>query len=400
MASFDSNRRGFIAAGSALAAASAWPTLALAQQGTIRMATLVPMTGGGSQYGPSMNKAAALVVADVNAAGGVNGSRIELLNEDDQTNPEAAVRAARKLIDVDKVCALLGLWSSGVTSAVAPLAWESKTFLACVSGADSITLLPHQGYLLRTQPTTTLQGRRFADFALELGAKRVAYMGPQTPYTDAMIGHVKKRLQAAQVDTTSVVYEEKKVSYRSEVDQALRGKPDIIILGGFVADTAILLKDLYRAGYKGKIAGVAFGVNPKLLEAVPPEVVEGVYTIAPSPVVGSPSYKRLAAKLGVADVDTYTCQTYDQTNLAILAIARAKQASGTAIRDNVRKVGNQGGTVVTNAVDGLKLLASGKEVDYEGASGPCQFDARGDILDSPFRYDQVKAGKLKLVKIV
>ncbi|WP_163351444.1 ABC transporter substrate-binding protein, partial [Klebsiella aerogenes] len=88
----------------------------------------------------------------------------------DQTSPEAGVRAARKLIDVDKVSAILGTWASSVTTAVAPLCWESKTFLATVSGADPITALPHQGYLVRTQPNTTLQGRKFGEFALEQGA--------------------------------------------------------------------------------------------------------------------------------------------------------------------------------------------------------------------------------------
>ena len=97
------------------------------------------------------------MVEEVNAAGGVLGRRIELVSEDDQTNPEAAVRAARKLIDVDKVSAIMGTWASSVTTAVAPLCWESKTFLSTVSGADTITQLPHQGYLIRTQPNTKLQ---------------------------------------------------------------------------------------------------------------------------------------------------------------------------------------------------------------------------------------------------
>ena len=64
------------------------------------------------------------------------GRQVELVVEDDQTNPEAAVRAARKLIDVDKVPVIMGTWASAVTSAVAPVCWESKTFLTTVSGAD------------------------------------------------------------------------------------------------------------------------------------------------------------------------------------------------------------------------------------------------------------------------
>ncbi|MFX5817450.1 hypothetical protein ABTE26_21365, partial [Acinetobacter baumannii] len=76
------------------------------------------------------------------------------------------VRAARKLIDVDKASAIMGTWASSVTTAVAPLCWESKTFLTTVSGADSITLLPHQGYLVRTQPNSQLQVTNLAELIL------------------------------------------------------------------------------------------------------------------------------------------------------------------------------------------------------------------------------------------
>ena len=129
------------------AAALAAPSVLRAQADPIRIATLTPLTGAGGPYGPVMAKVAASVVEEVNAAGGVLGRKVQLLSEDDQTNPDAGVRAARKLIDVDKVAAIIGTWASSVTTAVAPLCWESKTFLCTVSGADSITRLPHQGFL-------------------------------------------------------------------------------------------------------------------------------------------------------------------------------------------------------------------------------------------------------------
>jgi branched-chain amino acid transport system substrate-binding protein len=141
-------------------AAVAAPSVLRAQTDPIKIATLTPLTGAGGPYGPVMAKVAAAVVEEVNAAGGVLGRKVVLVSEDDQTNPDVGVRAARKLIDVDKVSAILGTWASSVTTAVAPLCWESKTFLCTVSGADSITLLPHQGYLVRTQPNTVLQVTR------------------------------------------------------------------------------------------------------------------------------------------------------------------------------------------------------------------------------------------------
>jgi len=394
------SRRTLLGGTAALAGTLALPPITWAQGEPIRLATLTPLTGAGGPYGPVMVKAAKAVVDEVNAAGGVLGRKIELISEDDQTSPEAGVRAARKLIDVDKVVAIIGTWSSAVTTAVAPLCWESKTFLATVSGADAITLLPHQGYLIRTQPNTTLQGRKFGEFALAQGAKRVFFLSPQTPFYQSQLDNISAAVKKGGGETGSLVYDDKKPSYRSEIDEALRFKPDALVLGGYTPDTTVLVKDLYRAGYKGLVIAFGYSVNQKLVDGVPAEAVEGIYTISPSPAEGSKAYERLVKLIGVQNPDPYTTQVYDETNLIIMAIAAGGQASGTAIKDNIRKVAqSKGGVVVDNAVDGLKAIADGKAVDYDGASGPCDFTDIGDIADCQFRYEQVKAGKITLVKI-
>ena len=165
-------------------------------------------------------------------------------------------------------------------------------------------------------------------------------------------------------------------------------------------DTVVVLKDLYRAGFKGKIIGQAYSVNQKLIDQIGQnEVVEGVYTFAPSPAEGSTAYERVKKLSGLASPDPYTSQVYDHTNMVLMAMAVAKATSGTAIKDNIRKISQGGGKPVDNAVDGLKAIASGEKVDYTGASGPCDFDERGDILDCKFRYEQIKGGKFTLVKI-
>ena len=401
MTTIHHDRRRLLGAASLAAGSLAFPGIVRAQGAPIKIATLVPMTGAGGTYGPVMHRAAQAVVAEVNAAGGVLGRRIELVNEDDQTNPEAGVRAARKLIDVDKVVAICGTWASAVTSAVAPLCWESKTFRATVSGADSITQLPHQGYLVRTQPTTTLQGRKFGEFALELGAKKTFYMGPQTPFAQSMIDNIGAAVKKGGGDAGSLIYEDKKTSYRSEVDTALKANPDLIFLGGYVPDTTVLIRDVYRAGFKGKLVGFAYGVNQKLIEAVPADVVENVYTIAPSPASTSNAYKRLGSILKTDNVDPYTCQVYDQLNLIVMAIAKSGQATGTAIRDTIRSVSQAtaGAKTIDNVLDGLKAIAAKAPVNYDGASGPCQFTDRGDITDARFRYEQIKGAKINLMKI-
>ncbi|WP_454657163.1 ABC transporter substrate-binding protein [Bosea beijingensis] len=400
MTAFTTDRRTLLAGAAALAGLSALPGRALAQGAPIKIGTLTPLTGAGGPYGPVMVKAVKAVIDEVNAAGGVLGRKVELISEDDQTNPEAGVRAARKLIDVDKVSAILGTWASSVTTAVAPLCWESKTFLATVSGADSITQLPHQGYLIRTQPNTTLQGRKFGEFCIAEKAKRVFFLSPQTPFAKSQFDNITEAVKKAGGETGSLIYDDKKPAYRSEIDEVLRFKPDAIIFGGYTPDTAVMLKDAYRAGYGGLKVAFGYAVNQKLVESVPAEVVDKTFTIAPSPAEGSKAYARLVKMIGVASPDPYTTQVYDQINLILMAIAMAGDSSGTAIKDAVRKISQApGGAKVDNAIDGLKAIAAKQPVDYDGASGPCDFTETGDIADCQFRYEQVQGGKLALVKI-
>lgn len=393
-------RRSLLASAAALAGSATFPQLAFAQGAPIKIGTLTPLTGAGGPYGPVMVKAVKAVIDEVNAAGGVLGRKVELISEDDQTSPEAGVRAARKLIDVDKVSAILGTWASSVTTAVAPLCWESKTFLCTTSGADSITALPHQGYLIRTQPTTTLQGKKFGEFAIAQGAKRVFFVSPQTPFAKSQFDNIAAAVKAAGGETGSLIYDDKKPAYRTEIDEVLRFKPDAIVFGGYTPDTSVMLKDLYRADFKGAKIAFGYSVNQKLVESVPAEVVEKTYMISPSPAEGSKAYEKLVKLIGVTSPDPYTTQIYDHINLVLMAIAMAGDASGAAIKDNLRKVSQaEGGAKIDNAIDGLKAIAAKQPVNYDGASGPCDFTEIGDISDSKFRYEQVQGGKIVLVKI-
>ena len=396
----DLSRRHLLATAALGAGALALPGLARAQgSGPIKLGTLTPLTGSGGSYGPTMANVVKKAAEEINAAGGVLGRPLQIISEDDQTNPEAGLRAARKLIDVDGVSAIIGTWASSVTTAVAPVCWGSGVFLATVSGADSITQLPHQGFIIRTQPNTSLQGRKFGEFAVEMGAKTVAFMSPQTPFTDAQFRFLTEAVTKAGGRTTSLIYDDKKTTLRTEVDQVLRGRPDAIVMGGYTTDTAVLVRDLYRASYRGKLIGFGYAVNRQLVEALPADVSEGIYTLSPSTAEGSGAYARVARLLGVDAPDTYSAQCYDHVNLIAMAMAAGRGTTGAVIKDNVRKVAQGGGERVDNAPDGLRIIQGGGKVDYDGASGPCDFTDTGDITDAKFRYEQIKAGRVTLLKI-
>jgi|SRR5579872_5927196 len=381
--------------------AAALPRASLAQSSTIELGALVPLTGSGGSYGPSMAESIKWVLQNVNDAGGINGRKLNLTVEDDQTNPDSGVRAARKLIDVNKVVAIMATWASSVTTAVAPLCWESHTFLTTDSGADSITQLPHQGYLIRTEPTTTLIMTKIGNFLADIGVKKAFLISAQTPFA-APAKAVLGKVLASRGGTLlgQVVYDRDKTSFRSEIDLAMKDKPDLIFLDGYTPDVTILLGDLFRAGYDGKKIARGYAVNEKLLSSLPPNVTEGVFTVVPSPEVGSATYKSLAQHLNVTEVDPYTCEAFDQANLVCLALQKATQPTGTGIRDAIHAVSDPGGTVVYGAVDGIKALRSGtRKIKYSGVSGPCIFNQIGDIVDVKARFEQVHNGKPTLFKI-
>src|SRR5438046_7474933 len=263
----------------------------------IPIGTLCPLTGAGGSYGPDMQRSVVAVVERINKAGGINARPIQLFHEDDQTNAEAGVRAARKLIDVNKVVAIVSTWASAVTLAVKPLCVEARVFVIGVSGADSVTQGDHKGYIARTQPNTNLQGRMYAKFAVSKKEwKRVAYMALQTPYAQSFGDAFTGVLKAAGVTITdSLIYEDKKPSYRSEVTRVLATNPDMLMLEGYTPDSAALAKAIYKAGYKAPVLAPGFVYKAHFNARVGAEVAEGIWNMDRAPVFDSPAYKEFSA---------------------------------------------------------------------------------------------------------
>jgi branched-chain amino acid transport system substrate-binding protein len=373
---------------------------AFGQGAPITFGALPPLTGAGGPYGPAMLRAIQAVVEEANAAGGVRGRQIRVVAEDDQTNPDAGVRGARKLIDVDRVTALMGTWASSVTTAVAPLCWENRIPLFTVSGADSITLLPHQGYIFRTQPNSRLQIATGAAFLLRQGARRVFNISAQSPFAQSSQEVLAETLGKAGGQVTNfIIYERDKTAFRAEVDQIMRARVDTVFLNGYLPDVTILLRELFRAGFDGRRFTPAYAMNQTTFQTLPNEVTNGVLTWQPSPDVESAAFKRLQTRFGNIEVDPYSAQTQDHATLAILAAAAAGDASGTAIRDHVRRISQGDGEKVESVTDGLRLLAAGRAINYDGSSGPLSFDERGDIQGTKFRFERAVNGRFELVEL-
>jgi branched-chain amino acid transport system substrate-binding protein len=395
------SRRGLLKAGlGASAVAMFAPAVARAQlTEPVRIGGLMSLTGAGGTWGPIMAKIQQQIVNQVNEAGGVLGQKVEYYVEDDQTNPDAGVLAVRKLIDINKVCAVTGVWSSAVAMPTLPICWQNKVAMIGIAASDALAELPHQGYFLRTYVPVSFQGRAIGKFGLERGAKNFFVMLAQNPFSLALLKGLKDEAEPKGATVGHVVYDGSKTSFRSEVDQALKAKPDFIMLGGYPQDSGSIMKDLYRNSYSGTVCGFGTAITAEFIAAAGKDVANGVYTVFPSVAENSPAYKNLQKLIGSDGLlDTNRCQAYDQINLAILAVAASKQATGEAIQKTIRStIGGPDGEVVGDVLTGLKLLSEGNRINYDGASSNCEFLPNGNLPNAYFKTMQVKDGVLTAV---
>jgi len=365
------------------AAMCAAPGLAQAQE--FRIGALNPVTGAGSPYGPGMQKAILLAVDEVNAAGGAGGRKLVVFTEDTQTQPQAAVLAAKKLIEVNKVQAILGTWSSGVTLAVMPLTDAAGLIQMNVSGAPAISVEDKKDLVWRFQATNDRFGQAFAEIAKKRNFTRPGTMAFNNASgrgnTD---GFTKAWTAGGGKVVGSVVYEPNRPSYRSELQQVLGEKPDVIVTGSYLPDTTIFLREWYQSGEKNKWIMPGWAANPELIKALGPEVTEGLISVDTVSSETAPSYKNfdaayLKATGKPASSNVYAAMTYDMViSLALAMEAAGPNANVEQINSKIRDVSNAPGTKVYSFAEGKSLLGRKQKIDYDGASSKLDFDKFGD----------------------
>lgn len=395
------SRRELIQSTLSAALASALPGTVFAQAGSVfRIGALNPITGAGSPYGPGMQRAILMAVEEVNAAGGAGGRKLEAVAEDTQTKPDAAVLAAKKLIDVNKVQAILGTWSSGVSLAVMPLTDEANLIEMNVSGAPAISTLDKKDLVWRFQATNDRFGAAFAEIAAKRGYKRPATMA----FNNASgIGNTEGFRKAWEKRggkvVASVVYEPNRPSYRTELQKVLAEKPDVIVTGSYLPDTTIILREWYQSGDKNAWIIPGWAANPDLVKALGAEVCEGLISVDSVSNESSGAFKRFDAAytkaMGASALtNVYAPMAYDM--LVVLALAMeiaGPNATPAQISAKLRDVANPPGTPVSSFAEGKALLARGQKINYEGASSKLDFDAFGDVTPD-FGVSIIEKGQL------
>jgi len=358
---------------------------------TINIGALVPLTGAIAPYGPPILDGAKLAVEQINAAGGVLGKKLELVIRDTASSPDVGRDAARKLVELDRVPAIIGAYSSGVTLAVSCVSIPSDVVLvSAVSVSAGIAALNDNDYVFCTIVSNEVQGRVLARLALLLNHSTVSVIFVNNAYGKDLADGFKKNFEQFEGKVAAFVpYDQDKPSYRSEVEKAIASNPDALLLISYAIDGRKQIVEAIEAGYQGKflfgsaMAGSEVAPGPGCLSANEPGPIEGAFGTAPAGTGFRVDQfdADFKARFGSVNCPPFYYQAYDAVIAVALAIEYAGEATGEAIRNNLRAVANPSGEKVYYGewAKAISLLQAGREINYEGVSGGVDFNATGGV---------------------
>ncbi|WP_454749055.1 ABC transporter substrate-binding protein [Ciceribacter selenitireducens] len=372
----------------ALALVAGLSGTAYAEDG-LKIGAVFPLTGTYASYGKGMSAALKIALEEINAAGGVLGKPVTLVVEDDQTDPTAGLNAAKKVVEVDKVSAIVSTFATSVTLPILSYTTQIGVPIATVSGAPEVTQIGKDtGLVYRFVYTEGRMGDAMATYALKAGYKRAYVLKANNAAMIDSGSSFAKRFKADGGELLGeTTFEPSQSSYRSELTKALADEPELVMIGGYTNDAITLAKALYQLSPETKIVGPLYSLGTDFIKAVGPEVSQGALAVDPVASVNSRAYKSLAPLYTAAVNEDpignpYAVIAYDELVTFALAAEAAKSTDAKVYTPFIAKVANAPGEKVHTFAEGLAAIKAGKDIDYDGASSPVDFD--GPDLSSMF----------------
>ena len=228
----------------------------------IKIGYLAALTGDYAQYGITEVNMAKLVVGDINAKGGILGRKIELIPYDTKTRNEDAVNAVRRMIESDKVCAIVGANSSGINIATAPIVAKGKTPQISTVGTNPFVTVDNKGtvrpYSFRICFTDPYQGALAEDLAYnDLKKTKAAILyNVGSDYAQGLREFfVKDYEKLGGKIVADEGFRETDVDFRAQLTTIKNSGADLLFLPGMGKDMALAIKQAQELGLKVTIIG-------------------------------------------------------------------------------------------------------------------------------------------------
>ena len=372
-------------AGMFLTGAATEPTTA-DEPAALKVGLLLDLSSGSPEVYRDRQRAFELAIEHVNEGGGVFDLPVTVAVADATADPEKAVAAARRLVEIEGVHAIVGPNASASALPVAervigPAAIPTVSFSAT---SPALSAVADNDFLFRTALSDVSQGPVLARVARERGFDNVGLLhvddawgrGLAAAFEAAWYGPLKAvPVDRDQTEFLTALRESASggaqalvvIAFESAALAMVRAAIDNGIYDDFVFGDGAKRASLVRS-LGGARLGNMYGTGP---------------ASAPESAASAAWEAAWVAEYGALPVLAYVKEAYDATVALALAAQAAGRSDGAAIRDRLRAVGSSPGTVVNAGPVGvaaaLRILADGGEVDYEGASGSMDWDRNGDL---------------------
>ena len=377
-----------------------------AGDGVLRLGGLLPETGNLAFLGPPEFAGVELAVAEINAAGGVNGADVEWLPGDSGDNGDVANATVDRLLAED-VDAFIGAASSGVSlTVIDKITNAGKIQFSPANTSPAFTDYADNGLYFRSAPSDVVQGAALADLMIGDGALTAAFIVMNDSYGTGLFEYTSAPYTDAGGEIVyEVIYDPQAENFDAEVSAAVEADPDAIVIIGF-DETSKILTGLIEAG-AGPADKMLYGSDGNMGNALAqafddPGVVAGMRGTVPG--VDIEVNEEFIARLLEVDPElqdfAYSGESYDAAIVIALAAIAAGDDDGVAVGAQINDV-TRGGEKCTTFADCAAILADGGDIDYDGVSGPLEFIDAGEPSEASILIKEFNAsGELEVVDII
>lgn len=367
----------------------------------LKMGYVLPETGDLAYLGPPQIEAMKFAIEKINDAGGVLDQPIpDPVGGDEAGDQAVASQSADRVLN-SGVQAVIGAAASGMSLAIIDKITGAKVAQCSGSNtAPTFTDYNDDGYYIRTAPSDALQGPVLADVVIGDGHSKVAIVARADDYGKGLATATTKALENGGASVVlNESYDPKATDFNATVQKIVQAKPDAVVVIAFEEGKQII-KGLIESGLTPQKVGVygADGMRntdlAKLVDPGKPAVLDGMKGTAPASADNPEFTKELKAFAPSLKELQFAPQVYDCVNVIALAAQAADSTTAADFKAQFVDV-TKDGEKCTDFASCQKLLVDGKDIDYDGASGPLDFTDAGEPGKATIEvYGYDKTGKL------
>jgi len=337
-------------------------------------------TGSLSAFGERNQRGVELALSRVNDIG-IDGRELNIVVEDSESENQGGIAAAQKLVNQDGVPFLIGAVGSGVSLAIYESVVEGTDVVQLSQNSTGLNLTDFPG-LLRMSPSGRSQSLALSNIIADDGYDEVAITYVNNDYGQSLTDAFVEAYDGEVVYNTP--HDQEQQSYSGVISEMNGSGADAWLFITYQAEFATMVNEVFSSGYEAQFYGADSVSGDNVIENTPEGSIDGMKIVVPSAPVEEENYQSFADAFE-SEYDrqptSWAAYAYDCVINAALAIQAADEFTGAALQDTVRRVSGPEGETVTSFEAASEILADGggpDDVDYQGVSGPIDFDENGD----------------------